>query len=188
MRTGYRTISIMCMPILNCGGDVIGVAQCINKVTGGHEFTRQDEEVFKRYLTFCGIGIQNAQLFEMSIQEYKRNQVSTRATRRARMRDRKIACLAVICFIENMNRCKKANSVSCVRLLYVTHLHASEQDAALLLAIFEARRASNVTHCLNSTSPLLWFPFGAPAFAFVSFSFCYSWHDRYLKRRLVWTF
>nr|XP_042906908.1 cGMP-specific 3',5'-cyclic phosphodiesterase [Parasteatoda tepidariorum] len=74
-RTGYRTISVMCQPILNFQGDVIGVAQCINKVTGDHQFTDQDEEVFRKYLTFCGIGVQNAQLFEMSVREFKRNQL-----------------------------------------------------------------------------------------------------------------
>ena len=31
-------------------------------------------QVFKNYLTFCGIGLTNAQLFEMSVQEYQRNQ------------------------------------------------------------------------------------------------------------------
>jgi hypothetical protein len=33
-------------------------------------------QLFRKYLTFCGIGIQNAQLFEMSVREFKRNQVS----------------------------------------------------------------------------------------------------------------
>lgn len=33
------------MPILNYEGEVIGVAQIINKVTGNHEFTKQDEDV-----------------------------------------------------------------------------------------------------------------------------------------------
>lgn len=74
-QTGYRTGSLMCLPILNCRGDVIGVAQCINKINGDNQFTEQDAKVFKKYLTFCGIGIQNAQLFEMSVQEYKRNQL-----------------------------------------------------------------------------------------------------------------
>ncbi|XP_074599710.1 cGMP-specific 3',5'-cyclic phosphodiesterase-like isoform X2 [Brevipalpus obovatus] len=73
--TGYRTNSIMCLPVLNCGGDVIGVAQCINKLPEGSEFSKQDEQVFQKYLTFCGIGIQNAQLFELSVQEFKRNQL-----------------------------------------------------------------------------------------------------------------
>ncbi|XP_061185822.1 cGMP-specific 3',5'-cyclic phosphodiesterase-like isoform X2 [Saccostrea echinata] len=74
-KTGYRTHSILCMPILNYEGEVIGVAQIINKVTGNHEFTKQDEDVFRKYLIFCGIGITNAQLFELSVQEYKRNQL-----------------------------------------------------------------------------------------------------------------
>ena len=33
-------------------------------------------QVVKNYLTFCGIGITNAQLFELSVMEYRRNQVS----------------------------------------------------------------------------------------------------------------
>lgn len=44
-------------------------------VPGSMEFTEHDVEVFRRYLTFCGIGIQNAQLFEMSVQEFRRNQI-----------------------------------------------------------------------------------------------------------------
>ncbi|KAL0277369.1 UNVERIFIED_CONTAM: hypothetical protein PYX00_004686 [Menopon gallinae] len=75
MRTGYKTNLILSMPICNYEGDVIGVAQIINKTNGSQEFTPRDVEVFQRYLTFCGIGIQNAQLFELSVQEYKRNQI-----------------------------------------------------------------------------------------------------------------
>ncbi|KAK6621919.1 cGMP-specific 3',5'-cyclic phosphodiesterase [Polyplax serrata] len=75
MRTGYKTNLILSMPICNYEGDVIGVAQIINKTNGSQEFTQRDVEVFQRYLTFGGIGIQNAQLFELSVQEYKRNQV-----------------------------------------------------------------------------------------------------------------
>lgn len=33
------------------------------------------EQIFKKYLTFCGVSIQNAQLFEMSLLEYKRYHV-----------------------------------------------------------------------------------------------------------------
>ncbi|KAL7639239.1 UNVERIFIED_CONTAM: hypothetical protein RMT77_010773 [Armadillidium vulgare] len=73
--TGYRTISVLCMPVCNFEGEVIGVAEIINKKNGTNEFTPQDVEVFRRYLTFCGIGIQNAQLFDMSMREYKRNQM-----------------------------------------------------------------------------------------------------------------
>lgn len=76
LKTGYKTNSILCMPICNYEGEVIGVAQIINKTNECNEFSPHDVEVFQRYLTFCGIGIQNAQLFEISVLEYKRNQVS----------------------------------------------------------------------------------------------------------------
>lgn len=44
-------------------------------ISGTREFTERDVEIFKRYLTFCGIGIQNAQLFELNLIEFKRNQI-----------------------------------------------------------------------------------------------------------------
>lgn len=80
------------MPIKDCSGDVIGVAQVINKYGGSH-FTEIDEkvmrlsltkiftdpilfvQVFASYLQFCGIGLRNAQLYERSQLEIKRNQV-----------------------------------------------------------------------------------------------------------------
>lgn len=73
--TGYTTNLILCVPICNYDNDVIGVAQIINKTDGSHSFTEHDVEIFQRYLTFCAIGIQNAQLFEKSIQEFQRNQM-----------------------------------------------------------------------------------------------------------------
>lgn len=36
------------MPICNYEGDVIGVAQIINKTNGSNEFTDRDVEVFQR--------------------------------------------------------------------------------------------------------------------------------------------
>ncbi|XP_026667667.1 dual 3',5'-cyclic-AMP and -GMP phosphodiesterase 11 isoform X2 [Ceratina calcarata] len=73
--TGYRTRALLCMPIKDCNGDVIGVAQVINKLGGEGQFTVQDEKVFASYLQFCGIGLRNAQLYEKSQLEVKRNQV-----------------------------------------------------------------------------------------------------------------
>lgn len=37
------------MPICNYEGDVIGVAQIINKTNGSNEFTNRDVEVFQRW-------------------------------------------------------------------------------------------------------------------------------------------
>ncbi|KAL5278928.1 PDE5A family protein [Megaselia abdita] len=73
-KTGYHTKALLCMPIKDSSGDVIGVAQVINKLDGGR-FTEIDEKVFASYLQFCGIGLRNAQLYEKSQLEVKRNQV-----------------------------------------------------------------------------------------------------------------
>ena len=48
----------------------------INKRDGSYGFTSTDEKVFESYLQFCGIGLKNAQLYERSQLEVKRNQVS----------------------------------------------------------------------------------------------------------------
>lgn len=93
LKTGYKTNLILCMPICNYEGDVIGVAQIINKKNDSQEFTPQDVEVFQRYLTFCGIGLQNAQLFEVSVLEYKRNQILLNLARSIFEEQNNLECL-----------------------------------------------------------------------------------------------
>uniref|UniRef100_A0A8D0L4N8 Phosphodiesterase n=1 Tax=Sphenodon punctatus TaxID=8508 RepID=A0A8D0L4N8_SPHPU len=63
--TGYKTKSLLCMPIRNSEGEVIGVAQAINKTSGGAPFTDDDEEVRFLYL-FCFIPRSNSELFANS--------------------------------------------------------------------------------------------------------------------------
>ncbi|KAF3843231.1 hypothetical protein F7725_002080 [Dissostichus mawsoni] len=71
--TGYKTRSLLCMPICNSDGDIIGVAQAINKTSIGELFNEDDEKVLHMYLPFCGIAITNAQLFAASRKEYDRS-------------------------------------------------------------------------------------------------------------------
>lgn len=76
MKMGYKTRSILSMPIKDCTGKVIGVAQAVNKISIQDEpFDEHDEKVFGSYLAFCGIGLKNAQLYEKSLLENRRNQV-----------------------------------------------------------------------------------------------------------------
>ncbi|KAF5291676.1 hypothetical protein FQA39_LY14313 [Lamprigera yunnana] len=93
LKTGYKTKLILCMPICNYEGDVIGVAQIINKTDNSQEFSHHDVEVFERYLTFCGIGIQNAQLFEISVLEYRRNQILLNLARSIFEEQNNLECL-----------------------------------------------------------------------------------------------
>ncbi|XKL66408.1 hypothetical protein PGB90_009828 [Kerria lacca] len=92
-RTGYKTNSILCVPICNYEGEVIGVAQIINKTDGSDAFTEHDIQIFQRYLTFCGIGIQNAQLFELSVQEFERNQMLLNLARSIFEEQNNLECL-----------------------------------------------------------------------------------------------
>ncbi|KPM02233.1 cGMP-dependent 3',5'-cyclic phosphodiesterase-like protein [Sarcoptes scabiei] len=73
-KTGYKTHDMLCNPIFDIDGEVIGVAQVINK-KNSDSFDSNDENVFYKYLQFCGIGLRNAQIYERSQLENKRNQV-----------------------------------------------------------------------------------------------------------------
>ncbi|XP_071952121.1 dual 3',5'-cyclic-AMP and -GMP phosphodiesterase 11-like isoform X2 [Antedon mediterranea] len=76
--TGYKTRSMLSMPIKDPSGEVIGVAEVINKLGGidkPEAFDETDEQVFEQYLQFCGIGINNARLYQRAMLEVKRNKV-----------------------------------------------------------------------------------------------------------------
>ncbi|XP_078492494.1 dual 3',5'-cyclic-AMP and -GMP phosphodiesterase 11-like isoform X1 [Ciona intestinalis] len=72
-KTGYRTRSILCMPIRDGDKRIVGVAQVINKIEGA--FTNKDEKIFASYLGFCGVAIHNAQIFEKIQLENRRNEI-----------------------------------------------------------------------------------------------------------------
>ncbi|XP_061180019.1 dual 3',5'-cyclic-AMP and -GMP phosphodiesterase 11A-like isoform X2 [Saccostrea echinata] len=71
--TGYRTDTLLCMPIRNGDDEVVAVAQVINKAGTREGFSKDDEKLLGTYLTFCGIAIYNAQIFEAYTKEYERN-------------------------------------------------------------------------------------------------------------------
>ncbi|MBD2313845.1 GAF domain-containing protein [Desertifilum sp. FACHB-1129] len=66
-RTGYVTRNILCMPVFNSTGDLIGVSQLINKHQGS--FTSSDEEFMQAFNIQAGIALENAKLFESVLQE-----------------------------------------------------------------------------------------------------------------------
>ena len=57
MRTGYRTKSILCVPLQTVGGDVIGVTQLLNKINS--KFTKQDLKMLELISKQAAIAIQN---------------------------------------------------------------------------------------------------------------------------------
>ncbi|SRR5579883_3476323 len=81
-KTGYRTCSILCMPVFNADGELIGVTQLINKKKQGDypsydptnypeapecwraSFNRNDQEFMQAFNIQAGVALQNAKLFE----------------------------------------------------------------------------------------------------------------------------
>jgi cAMP and cAMP-inhibited cGMP 3',5'-cyclic phosphodiesterase 10 len=59
--TGYRTNTILCMPIF-IRGFVIGVVQMVNKHSG--LFTSEDEEAFEMFAVYCGLALHHAKLYD----------------------------------------------------------------------------------------------------------------------------
>lgn len=73
LQTGYKTKTILCMPIKNMKQEIIGVFQVLNKVEGC--FTEEDEDLLVAIGSSAGIALENAQLFkkqqEMFIEQKK---------------------------------------------------------------------------------------------------------------------
>lgn len=61
-KTGYKTDSILCSPVRNKEGTVIGVTQVLNKKGG--PFTKMDEKRLAAFSAQAAIAIENAKLFE----------------------------------------------------------------------------------------------------------------------------
>ena len=61
MQTGYKTKTILCMPIRNLSHQIVGVFQVLNKKDG--EFTQKDEDLLIAIGSSAGIALENANLF-----------------------------------------------------------------------------------------------------------------------------
>uniref|UniRef100_A0A2A4JSA6 Phosphodiesterase n=1 Tax=Heliothis virescens TaxID=7102 RepID=A0A2A4JSA6_HELVI len=72
--TGYKTISILCMPI-KVEGRVIGVVQMVNKRNGDH-FDREDEVSFEIFSTFFGLSLHHARLYDRIMRKEQKYRVA----------------------------------------------------------------------------------------------------------------
>jgi adenylate cyclase len=85
--TKYRTCSLLCMPVFNSDGELIGVTQLVNKIKQGSQsnynaetwpeapdcwkasFNRNDQEFMKAFNIQAGVALQNAKLFNQVKQQ-----------------------------------------------------------------------------------------------------------------------
>lgn len=61
IQTGYKTNTILCMPIRNLNHEIIGAFQVLNKQNG--VFSEEDEDLLIAIGSSAGIALENAQLF-----------------------------------------------------------------------------------------------------------------------------
>ena len=61
-KTGFFTRSILCTPVINKAGKVIGATQVLNKRGGA--FTHEDEAKLKAFTAQVSVALENAKLFE----------------------------------------------------------------------------------------------------------------------------
>ncbi len=61
-KTGFFTRSILCVPVVNKGGKIIGVTQVLNR--RGGPFSEEDEKRLKAFTAQVSIALENAKLFD----------------------------------------------------------------------------------------------------------------------------
>lgn len=67
LRTGYRTRSVLCMPVKDSQGQVIAALQMINKRNG--VFTQEDADLLELFTEQVGSVLQSTSLFNKSLEE-----------------------------------------------------------------------------------------------------------------------
>jgi K+-sensing histidine kinase KdpD len=77
-RSGYRTKTILCMPMKNKDGKVIGVFQLLNKPGGS--FTEEDQEFIDALSVHAAIAVENALLAKMMVQNERLSTVGKMAS------------------------------------------------------------------------------------------------------------
>jgi len=65
LKSGYRTRSILCLPMRGIQGGIIGVLQCLNKQDG--PFIAGDEELLGALASQAAIAIENAKLYHSMV-------------------------------------------------------------------------------------------------------------------------
>ena len=66
LTTGFKTVSLLTVPIYNNRGEITGVTEMINKM-GGKTFDEDDTRMMTAFNVFCGISLDNAKLYKASL-------------------------------------------------------------------------------------------------------------------------
>ncbi|MCK5800704.1 MAG: GAF domain-containing protein, partial [Deltaproteobacteria bacterium] len=129
-KTGYRTRSILCVPMRNPHGDITGVVQVLNKQdveTGGAGFSDEDHDLLVTLASQAAIALENSNLYQSVVRKNQQLLVAQTALER-RMRERDL-------LLEMQRQVNEAMSLDELleRLLTRTSDLVGAQAAAILL-------------------------------------------------------
>lgn len=85
-RSGYRTRSILCTPMKDNQGQIIGVVQVLNKKGHDGVFSAEDEELLEALVSQAAIAIENSQLY-LSVVQNNQRLLETQEKLERRMRE-----------------------------------------------------------------------------------------------------
>lgn len=126
---------------------MIGVAQVINKLNC-ERFTENDEKIFSSYLQFCGIGLRNAQLYEKSQLEVKRNQVLLDLARMIFEEQSTIEhmVLRILTHMQSLIQCQRVQvrnfTIYAIVYLFAGICHSKYEFMLQILLVHEASKGS----------------------------------------------
>ncbi|KAL1521296.1 hypothetical protein AB1Y20_020965 [Prymnesium parvum] len=108
LKTGYRTKSVLCFPILNSEDEVIGVIQLINKLNG-MRFNTSDEELIAAFCAQLAVSIENLN----HIDEMKRSKLKAEEQRQSLLKFLEV--IKEVCDREESFQtvCQKAQEAAC---------------------------------------------------------------------------
>ena len=66
----YKTRSLLCLPIRHRTGEIVGVIQLLNRVTGG-QFTHEDEEFLDKLSAHIAMALENARLHREMLEKQR---------------------------------------------------------------------------------------------------------------------
>jgi sigma-B regulation protein RsbU (phosphoserine phosphatase) len=67
---GYRTKSLLCLPIRHKSGEIVGVLQLLNQTTDG-KFTKKDEEFLNKLSGHMAMALENARLHREALEKQR---------------------------------------------------------------------------------------------------------------------
>uniref|UniRef100_A0A915C040 Phosphodiesterase n=2 Tax=Parascaris univalens TaxID=6257 RepID=A0A915C040_PARUN len=74
-RTGFVTRNILCFPIKDSSGNLVGVAELCNKI-GKQAFTRHDEQIATTFAVYCAISISHCLLYRKLQEAHRRSHMA----------------------------------------------------------------------------------------------------------------